>query len=240
MRIISEEFVVQLTYLPKVFPVNCYFVKESDELTLIDTGIPANAKAIMDAAKWLGMPIKSIVLTHAHSDHIGSLDKLKTWIPDVKVYISARDSKLLRGDVTLEQGEVNTPIKGGVPRHVKTVPDVLLQDGDRIGSLTAIAAPGHTPGSMAFLDDRTGCLLAGDAFQTRGGIAVAGVIKPTFPFPALATWSLEKSIATARKLCELKPSLLAAGHGNMVQNPVDVMLRSIEQAERTLNKRKGK
>lgn len=240
MRLTREETVVQLTYLPRLFPVNCYFVEEKDALTLIDAGLPVNAKAIMDAAAALGKPITSIVLTHAHADHVGSLDMLKAKMPDVKVYISRRDARLLRGDTALEEGEVNRPIRGSVPANVATVPDVLLQDGDRIGSLYAIAAPGHTPGSMAFVDTRNGSLLTGDAFQTRGGIAVSGVVRPAFPFPAIATWSLEEGLLTARKLHALKPSLLATGHGNMERNPADRMLRAIQQAEKALSRRKGK
>jgi glyoxylase-like metal-dependent hydrolase (beta-lactamase superfamily II) len=58
----------------------------------------------------------------------------------------------------------------------------------RLGSLRVIAAPGHTPDQIAFLDERDGTLIAGDAFQTAAGTAVAGVTRWLFPFPALATW----------------------------------------------------
>ncbi|GJM82733.1 hypothetical protein HMSSN139_52290 [Paenibacillus sp. HMSSN-139] len=91
--------------------------------------------------------------------------------------------------------------------------DVTFTDGERIGSLLAVAAPGHTPGSFALLDTRSGALIAGDAFQTRAGIAVSGTVRPLFPFPALATWHKETALASARKLAGLKPSLLAVGHG---------------------------
>ena len=37
--------------------------------------------------------------------------------------------------------------------------------------------PGHTPGSMSFLDIRNKALIVGDAFQTRGGTAVSGQMK---------------------------------------------------------------
>lgn len=239
MRIIKNGTVVQLTYLPRLFPVNCYLVDEPEGLTLVDAALPGNVDAILKAAETLNKPITSIVLTHAHSDHIGSLDGLKARLPELKVWISARDSKLLRGDVTLEPNEEQMPIKGGVPKKVKTKPDVLLEDGDTIGSLTAISVPGHTPGSMAFFDTRSGVLLAGDAFQTRGGVSLAGMLRPSFPFPALATWNLKASLESARKLVELKPKLLAAGHGEMVPNPVGSMLNSIAAAEKKLAKRKG-
>src|SRR4029077_16220187 len=74
-------------------------------------------------------------------------------------------------------------------------PDRLLEPGDRVGSLEVIAAPGHTPGHIAFLDTRNRALIAGDALQTRGGLAVAGDTRPLFPFVALGTWDKTAALA---------------------------------------------
>ncbi|MEC0208451.1 MBL fold metallo-hydrolase [Paenibacillus ehimensis] len=234
MQIKQERTVYQLTFMPRLFPVNCYFVEEDDGLTLIDAALPYSAKGILQAANTIGKPIARIVLTHAHDDHVGALDKLKQALPGVPVHISARDARLLTGDVTLDPGEPDTPIRGGVPKNVRTRADVLLQDGDRVGSLLAVAAPGHTPGSMAFLDTRNRALIAGDAFQTRGGIAVSGQVRPWFPFPAMATWSKELALESARKLREHRPSLLAVGHGSMLGEPGKAIDRAIADAERNL------
>nr|WP_188888570.1 MBL fold metallo-hydrolase [Paenibacillus radicis (ex Gao et al. 2016)] len=232
----KSNLVYQLTYLPNIFPVNCYLIEEEDGLTLVDAALPNNAEAIMKAAETIGKPIVRIVLTHAHSDHIGALDPLKSRLPEVKVYISARDARLLAGDVSLDPGESQLPIKGGVPKPgaIKTVPDVLLQEGDRIGSLLAISTPGHTPGSMSFLDTRSQTLIAGDALQLRGGIAVSGQLKPWFPFPALATWNKQASLESVRKLLTYKPALLAVGHGNMLPDPIAALTKAIATAERKL------
>ncbi|MGG1637154.1 MBL fold metallo-hydrolase [Paenibacillus sp. FSL K6-3182] len=236
MRMTREKTVVQLTYLPKVFPVNCYLVEEAEGLTLVDAALPNNVNAILRAAEQLGKPITRIVLTHAHADHIGSLDGLKERLPNAQVFISKRDARLLGGDHTLDPNESSLPIRGGLPKNVRTKPDVLLVDGDRVGSLLAVAAPGHTPGSMAFLDTRNDILIVGDAFQTRAGVAVSGQIKLLFPFPAMATWDKQTSLETARRLRDLKPSLLAAGHGNMVLQPKRLLDKAIATAERSLVK----
>ncbi|MGG1327002.1 MBL fold metallo-hydrolase [Bacillus tropicus] len=238
MRMIHEKTVYQLSFLPRVFPVNCYFVEEEDGLTLIDAALPYSAKGILQAAEKIGKPITKIVLTHAHDDHIGALDALKEVIPHVPVYISKRDAKLLEGDTTLQKDEPNIPIKGGVPKKIKTVPDVLLEDGNRVGSLLAIMTPGHTPGSMSFLDVRNKALIVGDAFQTRGGMAVSGQMKFWFPFPAMATWSKDISLQSAEKLREYEPSLLAAGHGKMINDPGAVIELAIKEAKRNIESRK--
>ncbi|MGN8231379.1 MBL fold metallo-hydrolase [Paenibacillus polymyxa] len=232
MRIVQVQHVYQLTFMPRLFPVNCYLVEEKEGLTLVDAGLPYSTRGIAQTAARIGQPIIRIVLTHAHGDHVGALDKLKARYPDAQVFISRRDAPLLQGDVSLETGEPDTPIRGDVPKHILTQPDVLLEDGDHVGSLLVISAPGHTPGSMAFLDTRTRALIAGDAFQTRGGIAVSGRLKALFPFPALATWNKEISLKSAKKLASFNPSLLAVGHGNMLKHPQSQLERAIMEMER--------
>lgn len=237
MKLIRGETVHQIAFLPRLFPINCYFVEEETGLTLIDAALPFCAKKILDSARKIGKPITNIVITHAHDDHVGALDAIKQELPDIPVYISKRDARLLEGDLSLQLGEPGTQVKVSVSKKIKTIPDILLQEGDKIGSLVAIAAPGHTPGSMAFLDTRNDVLIVGDAFQTRGGVAVAGQLKWLFPFPMFGTWDAEVALTSAQKLLEYKPSILATGHGKMIKDPLLQMQRAIEEAERNLTRK---
>lgn len=234
MRVTQEGYLHQLTWLPRLFPVNCYLVEEEEELTLIDAGMSYSLQGILQQSAKLQKPLTRIVLTHGHMDHVGALDALKKHVPEAKVYISERDAALLAGDRSLRAGELQTPIKGSVPAKIATKPDVLLYDGDTIGSLTAISTPGHTPGSMSFRDQRSGALIVGDAFQTFRATAVSGKKVLLFPFPAMATWSLEQALASAYKLIDLAPSVLAVGHGNLVKNPVEAMRHAAAEAGRVL------
>lgn len=236
MRMIKNGFLYQVTFMANVFPVNCYLVEEEEGLILVDAALAFNAKGILQAVNRIGKPITKIVLTHAHEDHVGALDLIKAEFPEVPVYISERDHRLMNGDRSLDSHEDQTPIKGGVPKTLQTRANVLLKDGNQVGSLTAIETPGHTPGSMSFIDNRTNALIAGDAFQTRGGIAVAGDIKPWFPFPAFGTWSKATALASARKLAGIRPALLAVGHGEMIGNPVNAMEQAIGNFERKVRK----
>lgn len=136
----------------------------------------------------------------------------------------------------MDPGEPETPIRGGVPSGLKTRGEVWLREGDQVGSLLAVTSAGHTPGSMSFLDTRNHALIAGDAFQTRGGVAVAGQVRWRFPFPALATWNQRLSLESARKLRKLDPSLLAVGHGDMLIQPGAAIDRAIAEAERNLQR----
>ncbi len=168
-----------MKFLPRAFPVNCYLVEEEDGLTLVDAALSRSAKGILilREAGAIGKPIVRIVLTHAHSDHTGALDDLKQALPDVPVFISERDSRLLAGDLSPDPGEPASPIRGSVPKRLKTRADILLREEDRIGSLLALSAPGHTPGFDGLSrhenrrPDRRGCL--SDEGRDRGGRTAA-------------------------------------------------------------------
>jgi glyoxylase-like metal-dependent hydrolase (beta-lactamase superfamily II) len=234
VKMIKDRFLYQVTFMANVFPVNCYMVEEEESLTLIDAALPYSMKGILKAAETIGKPITKIILTHTHEDHVGALDKIKEALPDVPVYISVRENRILHGDKSLNEHEHQTPIKGGMPKKLLTRANVLLKEGDLVGSLAAIETPGHTPGSMSFIDTRTKALIVGDAYQTRGGIAVAGDIMPWFPFPAFGTWSKETSLASAKKLVSYQPKLLAVGHGEMLKNPIGEMEHAIKRLEQKL------
>jgi glyoxylase-like metal-dependent hydrolase (beta-lactamase superfamily II) len=206
--------------------VNAYLVREDDGLTLIDALLPGGQKKIVAGAETLGAPIMRIALTHAHGDHIGSLDKLAAALPDAEVLISARDERLLRKDKTMDPGEPESKLRGSYP-GAKTRPTATFSAGERVGSLEIHAAPGHTPGQVAFLDPRDGTLYCADAYSTLGGVATTARTNPRFPLPALATWDRPTALETARALRTLDPARLAPGHGKVVEAPGAAMDRAI-------------
>jgi glyoxylase-like metal-dependent hydrolase (beta-lactamase superfamily II) len=210
--------------------VNCYLVREEDGLTLIDTMLPGSAKRILAAAQGTGQPIVRIVLTHAHGDHVGSLDALVEALPDAEVLITARDARLLSGDKTLDPTEPADKLRGSYP-GTKARPDRTLAAGERVGSLEVVPAPGHTPGQIALLDTRDRTLLCADAFSTLGGVATSAKPNPRFPLPAMATWHRPTALASARELRALEPARLAPGHGRVVEQPLAEMDAAIAKAQ---------
>jgi glyoxylase-like metal-dependent hydrolase (beta-lactamase superfamily II) len=188
------------------------------------------AKAIQAAAREQDAPIVRIVLTHAHGDHVGSLDALAAELPGIEISIGARDARLLTKDKTPDPGEpADAKLRGTYP-GVKTAPTRLLVPGDRVGSLQVHAAPGHTPGHIALLDTRDGTLYGGDAYSTLGGVATSAKPNPRFPLPAFSTWHRPTALATARTLRALDPARLAPGHGKVVQAPGAAMDAAIAKA----------
>lgn len=217
-----------ITRISRFGLVNGYLVVEDDGLTLVDAMLPGSAKHIQAAAARLGAPIVRIALTHAHSDHIGSLDALHSLLPNAEVLISSRDARLLAKDRSVDPDEPQTKLRGGIP-GADTRPTRTFEDGDTVGSLRVIATPGHTPGHVAFLDERTHTLLCGDVYSTLGGVATSAKLNWKFPLPATATWHKPTELESARKLLALKPARLAPGHGKIIESPVPAMTAAVER-----------
>ena len=79
-----------------------------------------------------------------------------------------------------------------------------------------IETPGHTPGHVSFFREPDGVLLAGDAFCTIDQDSMIGMIskKPQVNRPpAYYTINWQQAHESVRKLADLSPRLLAAGHG---------------------------
>jgi glyoxylase-like metal-dependent hydrolase (beta-lactamase superfamily II) len=121
-------------------------------------------------------------------------------------------------------------LRGSYP-GATTRPTGYLVPGERVGSLEVVAAPGHTPGHVALLDTRDGTLIAGDAYSTLGGVATAARSPRRFPLVSMATWHAPTALQTARALRDLRPDRLAAGHGAIIERPVQLMDEAIRRAE---------
>jgi glyoxylase-like metal-dependent hydrolase (beta-lactamase superfamily II) len=218
-----------LIQLTRLRFVNAYLVREDDGFTLVDTMVPRSGDAVLAAAGEAGAPIRRIALTHGHGDHVGSLDELKGRLNgEVQVSMPVLDARIHAGEKVVED-----KLPGSWP-DVETKPDVLLEPGDRVGSLEVIGAPGHTPGHVAFLDTRDRTLIAGDVFTTLGGTAVASHFTLPFPLAAMATWDKERNLESARSLRGLEPQLLVPGHGPELRDPGEATVRAIERAHRAL------
>ncbi|WP_430536164.1 MBL fold metallo-hydrolase [Listeria rocourtiae] len=233
MRAMTQNNLTQLTTLPYLFPVNCYLVTDGDFLTLIDTALPMSANKIIQHIAATGLPLRYIILSHAHGDHIGSIQAIIEAYPDAEVMISDRELQLIKRPETYAF-EAQKPIKGSYPKVFPVKVTKTIGEGDMIGSLSVIETPGHTPGSISFLDNRTRAIMVGDLIQTQGGIAIAGDTRPLFPFPTMGTWDLETGIASTEKILSHHPSLLAVGHGRMVPEPMLALEQALTRAKKKI------
>lgn len=232
--------------LTRLGMVNCYLVQESDGFTLIDTMISGSAPKIIEAAQALNSgPIRRLLLTHAHADHIGSLDALAGTVggaagspPDVA--ISQRESLMLVKppfqNLNSLPGEPGKPgMKMNFP-GAKTPASHLLNEGELFGSLRCIPTPGHTAGHFSFLDERDGTLYVGDALVTVGGAPhVPGFGPWYFPFPRFATWDRPTSVTSIRNLTTMTLatpiSRIAPGHGKVLEGGVNLLEAALQETK---------
>jgi len=223
----------QITKFPNIFPINAYLVAEDDGLTLIDTGLPGDGRGYQAHAASLGAPIVRIVLTHAHGDHVGSLDELHSALPAAEIIASARDARFLRGERGLDPDEPQSPLRGSITT-IKTPLTRRRALALCSIALAVVATPGHTPGHISLLATRDGTLIGGDAFMTLGGPAVSGTFKWGFPIGPWVTWHRPTALASARQVLGLKPTRLAVGHGPVLEQPALAIAQAIAEAEAAL------
>jgi glyoxylase-like metal-dependent hydrolase (beta-lactamase superfamily II) len=213
--------ITQLTFL---WFINVFLVREDDGFTVVDTALSFAAKDILAAAAAHNLPIRRILLTHAHADHIGSLDKLHAALPTAEFLIGERESLLYKqaqqgvktAKLTLEPSEPQTRVKGSYPKCTTPVTRAF-NDGDHIGSLRAVFTPGHTPGHMSFLDERNGTVITGDEFFATGDLRVAG--DPAGfagTLGAWFTWHKLTALQSSLRIAMLNPERVVCGHGGPV------------------------
>jgi glyoxylase-like metal-dependent hydrolase (beta-lactamase superfamily II) len=221
----SNSITQNLIQLKRMRFVNAYLVREDDGFTLVDTTVGGGAAGLIAAAQAARAPITRIALTHGHGDHVGSLDALKERLGDsVQVLMPELDARIHAGEKVTEG-----KLPGSWPT-LKTVPDVRITAGERIGSLEVIASPGHTPGHVSFLDTRDRTLIAGDTFTAYGSVAVSNHLYWRFPLAAMATWDKALDLQSARALRALDPAILVVGHGPAVRGPAAAMDAAIRLA----------
>jgi glyoxylase-like metal-dependent hydrolase (beta-lactamase superfamily II) len=224
---ILDQHLIQLTQFGSI---NCYLVREEDGFTLVDTCYVGFHDNILAFAARARTPIRRIVLTHAHADHVGSLDALRERLPGCELVISARERRLYEGDFSLNADEAKSKVrKSNFPR-CKAKIDREVVEHDLIGSLRVISAAGHTPGQIALFDSRNTALIAGDAFSSLFGLTVPGHLNLLFPFPTFATWNARAAFASAEKLTRLQPWYLAPGHGPVLTDPLAAMKVAVAKA----------
>ena len=148
-----------------------------------------------------GERVAAVLLTHSDPDHVGGLAAF----PHAQVYLGRRELPLLDGSLA------RTP---GCHNAIILRPLTLLDDGDVLviggREVRIIAAPGHTPGSLAYLIDNT-MLFAGDALNLKNGRACR-VLK-------VFIMNLEEHVASIRKLAGVEGvELLCTAHGGCTAN----------------------
>ena len=130
-----------------IFQTNCYIIEtEQKNAIVIDAG--AEPQRILSLLHAHGLNAKILLFTHGHFDHIGAASVLKAQT-GAQTVVPALDK-----DRFLAPWDVDGAFFPSFAGYEGEMPDRLIADVDTTSldevTLTAMATPGHTPGSMVF------------------------------------------------------------------------------------------
>ncbi|MGD0052504.1 MAG: MBL fold metallo-hydrolase [Vulcanimicrobiaceae bacterium] len=164
--------------------INGYLLEDAGAggWTLVDCGWKADdVRAALDAGlaevgRTLG-DVRRLLITHVHFDHYGLAATLlregvprlgmhpRDWAVAQEILADPRAADLQADAWTARNGfELDGSIEDDEQHHRTELaePTDLLEDGARVGRLSAIWTPGHTPGHLCFFDSVSGKVLTGD------------------------------------------------------------------------------
>lgn len=218
--------------------VNVFIIQDPQSLdwVLVDAGLKSSAPHIRKLAdEVIGHNIRpvSIIMTHGHFDHRGSLQQLADeW--QVPVYAHHQEQPYLNGSAAYPPPDPG--VGGGlmatmsflypkspidIQEHLNELPENGTVPG--LPDWRWIHTPGHTPGHISLFRDSDGVLIAGDACVTTMQESVVSVFTQV-PFmsgpPKYFTPDWGAAARSVRELADLKPQVIATGHGKSMYGEI--------------------
>lgn len=164
--------------------VYSFIIFGSKGICLIDSAVAQSAGDIFSYIQQNGRDIEDImtlILTHAHPDHIGSAGIIKE---ETACFVFAHENaRAWIENVDLQNEQRPVPgFSGLVSGSVKI--DELIKDGEIIEpedgmKLRVIHTPGHSSGSVSLLFENENILICGDSVLLDGGLPVYDDVQQT-------------------------------------------------------------
>lgn len=184
---------------------NCYLLKGKGKqgCALIDTGLPENADLLAGSLVALGLSPEDVCLilhTHGHADHFGA----DFAFPKAEVLMHRADAEHVnRGD----EDAICSHFFGQMPfPKIKK----FLAEKQKIKfaglDFEVLHTPGHTQGSVCFLERAKGMLISGDT-----------LFSGSFGRYDLPSGGRAELLSSLKSLAKLDFSTLLPGHGRVLE-----------------------
>ena len=225
------------TYLVHGGNTNWVILTDGDAVTLVDTGYPGDRRALLDSLAAVGSSpeaVAAVLITHAHNDHLGSAEYLRT-THGTPVLLHEAEVPHARRDF-LQQVSVGTVLRnawrpgvlpwmrhvlrtGGTEQHPVTAPAAFPADGalDLPGRPVPVHTPGHTDGHCVYHLPDAGVVISGDALVS--GHAISRTEGPQL-LPDLFHHDRAGAVASLDVVAGLEGDVLLPGHGPVHRGPV--------------------
>jgi glyoxylase-like metal-dependent hydrolase (beta-lactamase superfamily II) len=242
----TQEIAPDIAY-KRLAVVNAVFVglpgAGDRQWVLVDTGVIGSARAIKRAAKKRfgeNSRPSTIILTHGHRDHVGTLETLADeW--EAPIYAHALEQPYLDGRSSYPPPDPS--VGGGLMTYVlSTIPPTPINVGNRLRILPEsgevpnlpgwrwVHTPGHTPGHVSFWRESDRALIVGDAFITTDQESAYAVLTQKEEMhgpPMCYTPDWASAASSVRELAALEPALVVTGHGRPMRG--EEMLRALHR-----------
>ncbi|MFI0515890.1 glyoxylase-like metal-dependent hydrolase (beta-lactamase superfamily II) [Streptomyces canus] len=225
------------TYLVHGSNTNWVILTEGSSATLVDTGYPGDREQLLASLAEVGSSpeaVTAVLLTHAHNDHLGSAEYLRSAY-GTPVYVHEAEVPHARRDF-LHQVSVGTVLKngwrpgvlpwavhalrvGGTAHVPVAAPQPFPAQGalDLPGRPVPVHTPGHTDGHCAFHLPERGVVISGDGLVSAH--PTSRIEGPQL-LPDMFHHERARAVASLDLFAELEGDVLAPGHGPVHRGPV--------------------
>ncbi|GAB2879393.1 MBL fold metallo-hydrolase [Streptomyces mayteni] len=236
------------TFLVSGSDTNWVIVRDGDAATLIDSGYPADHDGVLASLAAVGVApegVAALLLTHAHVDHLGSAEALRTRY-GTPVLAHPEEVPHARRDfldqVSLGRIAARVWRRGVAPWAVRAIragatADVAVAEPrpfpapgplDLPGAPLPVHTPGHTRGHCCYLLADRGVLATGDALVTAH--PTSRVTGPQL-LPDMFHADRAGALRSLAALETLPAELLLPGHGPALRgDPRAAVARARESA----------
>ncbi|ASA24785.1 MBL fold metallo-hydrolase [Paenibacillus donghaensis] len=206
------------------FVLNPVVLWDEKTALLVDTGMPGQVQAIIEALRELGVPLErlhTVILTHQDIDHIGSLPELQESVGhQITVCAHEQDQPYIEGEQPLLKLELPPEMQHFIKHPPRAKVDRLVTDGEYLpwfGGIRILFTPGHTPGHISLYLQQSKILITGDAMYCENNRLYAPSSRTTPDMPA--------ALLSIRKFQEYDITQAVCYHGGVCSNRVNEQIR---------------
>jgi len=175
---------------------NIYIIEDNRQKAtfLVDCGMPSDKEGLVGALRSL-LPLKRVVCTHFHVDHVSGWTYLKAIFKECEIWFHEKAKPFVMGDKRIPfpsyddyktiiipcmkesgyfpgpgdffmGGLYGTPFKKGFPLDRVAF---FKNEQQVLSGFKTIQTPGHRPESVSFFDQESGVLITGDFLMVING-----------------------------------------------------------------------